>query len=197
MAQKRTTTRSRAGAKLYVKRSKIGQFTDIQTYKRAHGSDVKRRAKAEAARRGTKSQGTKRGEDAAAAPARVAREVEAESLPLVRLGLQCEAADADRRGDHAGRHRGEARRDGGPAPASGVSIRPCAPPRSRRKDVAREAPGHRADRAIGVGDQLGPPRRAQPRGNEYCRHPDLRTVGALGISPPTSTGAESVGTANA
>jgi hypothetical protein len=51
MAQKRTTLRSRAGAKLYAKRSKTGQFTDIQTYKRAHGSDVKRRAAAEDARR--------------------------------------------------------------------------------------------------------------------------------------------------
>ena len=68
MARKRTTTRSRTGAKLYVKRSKTGQFTDIQTYKRAHGSDVKRRAKAEVARRGTKSQGTKLREGAAAAP---------------------------------------------------------------------------------------------------------------------------------
>jgi hypothetical protein len=51
MAQKRTTLRSRAGAKLYAKRSKTGQFTDIQTYKRAHGSDVKRRVKTEGARR--------------------------------------------------------------------------------------------------------------------------------------------------
>ena len=54
MAQKRTTLRSRAGAKLYAKRSKSGQFTDIQTYKRAHGSDVKRRAKAEAAPRASR-----------------------------------------------------------------------------------------------------------------------------------------------
>ena len=54
MAQKRTTLRSRAGAKLYAKRSKSGQFTDIQTFKRAHGSDVKRRAKAEAAPRASK-----------------------------------------------------------------------------------------------------------------------------------------------
>ena len=54
MAQKRTTLRSRAGAKLYAKRSKSGQFTDIQTYKRAHGSDIKRRAKAEAAPRTSK-----------------------------------------------------------------------------------------------------------------------------------------------
>ena len=54
MAQKRTTLRSRAGAKLYAKRSKTGQFTDIQTYERAHGSDVKRRAKAEAAQRKVK-----------------------------------------------------------------------------------------------------------------------------------------------
>ena len=54
MAQKRTTLRSRAGAKLYAKRSKTGQFTDIQTYQRAHGSDVKRRAKAESAPRKAK-----------------------------------------------------------------------------------------------------------------------------------------------
>lgn len=51
MAQKRTTQRSRAGTKLYAKRSKTGQFTDIQTYKRAHGSDIKRRAKSESAAR--------------------------------------------------------------------------------------------------------------------------------------------------
>jgi hypothetical protein len=50
MAEKRTTLRSRAGAKLYAKRSKTGQFTDIQTYKRAHGSDIQRRAKAEGGR---------------------------------------------------------------------------------------------------------------------------------------------------
>ena len=66
MAQKRTTTRSRAGAKLYVKRSKTGQFTDIQTYKRAHGSDIQRRAKAEGAAR-TDAQGPRRGAAGAAA----------------------------------------------------------------------------------------------------------------------------------
>jgi hypothetical protein len=51
MAQKRTTLRSRTGTKLYAKRSKTGQFTDIQSYKRAHGSDIKRRAKSERAQR--------------------------------------------------------------------------------------------------------------------------------------------------
>jgi hypothetical protein len=51
MAQKRTTLRSLAGTKLYAKRPNTGQFTDIQTYKRAHGSDVKRRAKAQGGRR--------------------------------------------------------------------------------------------------------------------------------------------------
>jgi hypothetical protein len=50
MAQKRTT-RSRTGTKLYAKRLTTGQFTDIQTYKRAHGSDIKRRAKSEGALR--------------------------------------------------------------------------------------------------------------------------------------------------
>ena len=55
MAQKRTTLRSRAGTKLYAKRSETGQFTDVQTYKRAHGSDVKRRAKTEGGRRRSRS----------------------------------------------------------------------------------------------------------------------------------------------
>jgi hypothetical protein len=43
----RTTHRSRAGKKLYAKRNKQGQFTDIQSYKRAHGQDIKRRSKKE------------------------------------------------------------------------------------------------------------------------------------------------------
>jgi hypothetical protein len=44
----RTTHRSKGKKKLYAKR-KGGKFTDIQSYKRAHGSDVKRRSKAELA----------------------------------------------------------------------------------------------------------------------------------------------------
>jgi DNA-binding protein HU-beta len=47
MAMKRTTHRSSSGKKLYAKRNKSGQFKDIQTYKRAHGQDVKRKAKSE------------------------------------------------------------------------------------------------------------------------------------------------------
>jgi hypothetical protein len=43
----RTTHRSRAGKKLYGKRNKQGQFTDIQSYKPAHGQDIKRRSKKE------------------------------------------------------------------------------------------------------------------------------------------------------
>jgi hypothetical protein len=43
----RTTHRRKGGKKLYARRRKSGQFEDVQTYKRAHGSDVKRRAKAE------------------------------------------------------------------------------------------------------------------------------------------------------
>jgi hypothetical protein len=46
----RTTHRSTAGTKLYAKRSKTGQFEDIQSYKRAHGQDVKRTSKAEGAK---------------------------------------------------------------------------------------------------------------------------------------------------
>jgi hypothetical protein len=44
---KRTTHRSSTGKKLYAVRNKKGQFTDIQTHKRAHGQDVKRKAKSE------------------------------------------------------------------------------------------------------------------------------------------------------
>jgi hypothetical protein len=44
---KRTTHRSSKGTKLYADRDKKGQFKDIQTYKRAHGQDVKRKSKKE------------------------------------------------------------------------------------------------------------------------------------------------------
>jgi hypothetical protein len=44
---KRTTHRSSKGTKLYAVRDKKGRFKDIQTYKRAHGQDLKRRAKKE------------------------------------------------------------------------------------------------------------------------------------------------------
>ena len=39
--------RSSKGKKLYAVRDKSGKFKDIQTYKRAHGQDIKRRAKGE------------------------------------------------------------------------------------------------------------------------------------------------------
>lgn len=44
---KRTTMRSSTGTKLYAVRTKDGKFKDIQTYKRAHGQDIKKNAKAE------------------------------------------------------------------------------------------------------------------------------------------------------
>lgn len=46
-AAKRTTHRSSKGTKLYAVRNKKGQFKDIQTYKRAHGADIKRKSKKE------------------------------------------------------------------------------------------------------------------------------------------------------
>ena len=51
MAKKarRTTHRSSTGTKLYAVRDAQGRFKDIQTYKRAHGADIKRRAKSRAA----------------------------------------------------------------------------------------------------------------------------------------------------
>ena len=44
---KRTTHRSSKGTKLYAVRDKNGRFKDIQTYKRAHGADIKKSAKKE------------------------------------------------------------------------------------------------------------------------------------------------------
>jgi uncharacterized protein YjhX (UPF0386 family) len=41
---KRTTHRSRSGTKLYAVRDASGRFKDIQTYKRAHGQDIKRKS---------------------------------------------------------------------------------------------------------------------------------------------------------
>ncbi len=52
MAAKRTTHRSVSGTKLYAVRNADGTFKDIQTYKRAHGQDVKRKSKAEKAKKG-------------------------------------------------------------------------------------------------------------------------------------------------
>jgi hypothetical protein len=39
---KRTTHRDSKGTKLYAVRDKKGQFKDVQSYKLAHGSDIKR-----------------------------------------------------------------------------------------------------------------------------------------------------------
>lgn len=44
---KRTTHRSSTGTKLYAVRDKKGRFKDIQTYKRAHSTDMKRKSKSE------------------------------------------------------------------------------------------------------------------------------------------------------
>jgi uncharacterized protein YjhX (UPF0386 family) len=44
---RRTTHRSVSGTKLYAVRDSKGRFKDIQTYKRAHGQDIKRKSKKE------------------------------------------------------------------------------------------------------------------------------------------------------
>ena len=44
---RRTTHRSSRGKKLYAVRDARGKFKDIQTYKRAHGQDIRRKSKAE------------------------------------------------------------------------------------------------------------------------------------------------------
>ena len=54
MPARRTTHRSSSGKKLYARRDAKGRFKDIQSYKRAHGQDIKRRSKGEAARKRAK-----------------------------------------------------------------------------------------------------------------------------------------------
>ena len=44
---KRTTHRSKGGKKLYAVRGKSGKFKDIQSYKKAHSSDIKRKSSKE------------------------------------------------------------------------------------------------------------------------------------------------------
>jgi hypothetical protein len=46
---RRTTHRSSKGTKLYAVRDKTGKFKDIQTYKRAHAADMRRKSKEETA----------------------------------------------------------------------------------------------------------------------------------------------------
>jgi hypothetical protein len=45
--KKRTEMRSSAGKKLYAFRDEKGEFTDIQTYQRAHSADMRQKSKAE------------------------------------------------------------------------------------------------------------------------------------------------------
>ena len=44
MASKRTTHRSAKGTKLYAVRDKKGRIKDVQTYKRAHAADLRRKS---------------------------------------------------------------------------------------------------------------------------------------------------------
>jgi hypothetical protein len=53
--------RSSKGTKLYAVRDKDGKFKDIQTYKRAHGQDLKRKSAAETkAKKATKKKTAKK-----------------------------------------------------------------------------------------------------------------------------------------
>ena len=47
MASKRTTHKSSSGKKLYAVRDADGKFKDIQAYKRAQSTDMKKKSKKE------------------------------------------------------------------------------------------------------------------------------------------------------
>ena len=50
MPVKRTVMRSSKGKKLYAVRDAKGRFKDIQSYKKSHAMDIKRKSKAETAK---------------------------------------------------------------------------------------------------------------------------------------------------
>ena len=50
MPVKRTVMKSSKGKKLYAVRDASGRFKDIQSYKKAHAADIKRKSKAETAK---------------------------------------------------------------------------------------------------------------------------------------------------
>ena len=70
--KKRTTHRSTGGKKLYAVRDASGAFADIQTYERAHGSDVKRKSKAESAAKAKRKAAPKKAAAKKAAPRKAA-----------------------------------------------------------------------------------------------------------------------------
>ena len=57
---RRTTLRSRTGTKLYAVRDSSGKFKDIQSYKRAHAADMRKRSQSEAKRATAKKATAKR-----------------------------------------------------------------------------------------------------------------------------------------
>ncbi len=50
MPVKRTVMRSSKGKKLYAVRDAKGRFKDIQSYKKSHAMDIKRKSRAETAK---------------------------------------------------------------------------------------------------------------------------------------------------
>lgn len=56
---KRTTHRSVKGTKLYAVRDEKGRFVDIQTYKRAHAADLRKKSNAETATKAQKAKKAK------------------------------------------------------------------------------------------------------------------------------------------
>ena len=80
---------------------------------------------------------------------------EGQGFDFARDPFNAKRPDADRRGDHAGRHRREAGGGGRPAAASRVTLRSHPAPGSPGDDVPGEAARRGSDRATGVGRDLG------------------------------------------
>lgn len=80
---KRTTHRSTSGKKLYAVRDKKGRFKDIQTYKKAHAADVKKKSAKETTAAAKKAAPARRASKKAApvvAPVQAAPETSVETM---------------------------------------------------------------------------------------------------------------------
>jgi hypothetical protein len=77
MPIKRTVMRSSKGTKLYAVRDANGRFKDIQSYKKSHAMDIKRKSKAELAK---------------AAKAKAKPKVKAKAKPVVKAKAKTKKA---------------------------------------------------------------------------------------------------------
>lgn len=92
---RRTTHRTSKGTKLYAVRGKDGTFKDIQTFKRAHAADLRKKSGAEAAEavvKAMKKKPARKKAAKAAAPKNAAAKKAAAKRPVAKKTMKQAAA---------------------------------------------------------------------------------------------------------